>query len=132
MAVEQAKEMWLRTKDIDSLEHWEVMNYVSQLGEGWIAEEALAISLFCGLLFEHDFESGVCAAVNHSGDSDSTGAITGNILGLINGLEEIPEEWIFNLQSSEIVRLIAIDLCNESPKSINLHDKEWWMKYPGI
>lgn len=53
---------------------------VEQLGQGWIAEEALAISIFCALRAKH-FRSGVLAAVNHGGDSDSTGAITGNILG---------------------------------------------------
>ena len=53
---------------------------VERLGEGWVAEEALAISLYCALTAT-DFRSGVLTAVNHGGDSDSTGAITGNLLG---------------------------------------------------
>ena len=37
-----------------------------------MAEEALAIAVFCALAAP-DFESGVLTAVNHGGDSDSTG-----------------------------------------------------------
>jgi len=48
--------------------------------------------------------------VNHSGDSDSTGSITGNILGLINGVEPIPGTWIKNLRSSDIVKMVGEDL----------------------
>ncbi len=53
---------------------------ISKLGEGWIDEEALAIALYCSLK-EKDFKKALIMAVNHDGDSDSTGAICGNILG---------------------------------------------------
>ena len=46
------------------------------LGEGWVGEEALAIAVFCALKHSGDFRQAIIAAVNHSGDSDSTGAIT--------------------------------------------------------
>jgi len=69
----------------------------------WIAEEALAISIYCSLLFKHDFQTGVLFSVNHGGDSDSTGSITGNILGLINGEPKIPTNWIEKLRYSDIV-----------------------------
>jgi ADP-ribosylglycohydrolase len=51
-----------------------------QLGGGWVGEEALAIALCCALA-TRDVQPGLIAAVNHSGDADSTGAICGNILG---------------------------------------------------
>jgi ADP-ribosyl-[dinitrogen reductase] hydrolase len=54
---------------------------VERLGGGWIAEEALAICVYCSLVAKDDFAKGVLLAVNHSGDSDSTGSIAGNILG---------------------------------------------------
>ena len=53
---------------------------VERIGGGWVGEEALAISIYCSLVAKDDFKKGVLLAVNHSGDSDSTGAITGNIL----------------------------------------------------
>lgn len=85
---------------------------IEKLGQGWVAEEALAISLYCALLYEKDFKSGVLYAINHSGDSDSTGAITGNLLGVINGEKNIPAHWIHNLKAAEIVRTVATDLHN--------------------
>ena len=44
------------------------------------------------------------SAADHGGDSDSTASIAGNILGLIDGIEAIPEELVSNLQLSAIVR----------------------------
>jgi len=52
---------------------------IGTLGSGWSGEEALAISLYCALVAGDDFIRGVRLAVNHSGDSDSTGSFTGNI-----------------------------------------------------
>lgn len=76
---------------------------VEKVGEGWVAEEALAISLFCALHYKHNTEAAITLAINHSGDTDSTGAITGNLLGLIHGKETLPESWIKQLDMAEIV-----------------------------
>lgn len=82
---------------------------VESLGTGWVAEEALAIALFCSLK-ANDFASGVLLAVNHGGDSDSTGSLTGNLLGTIMGVESIPAEWVDNLEGYEIIEEVARDL----------------------
>lgn len=71
------------------------------LGEGWTGETALAISLYCALTAK-DFVDGIRNAVNHSGDSDSTGAITGNILGTLWGDHAIPQEWLLFERSAYI------------------------------
>lgn len=63
---------------------------ILMLGGGWVAEEALAISIYCALKYKDSFLDAVAAAVNHDGDSDSTGAITGNIIGAYLGYEAIP------------------------------------------
>lgn len=81
-----------------------------QLGEGWIGEEALAISLYCALSNADDWEMAVLMAVNHSGDSDSTGCITGAILGARHGVEGLPESWISQLESFAGIRAVAHDL----------------------
>ncbi|MDR0811635.1 MAG: ADP-ribosylglycohydrolase family protein [Paludibacter sp.] len=84
---------------------------IERLGGGWVGEEALAIALYCSLCFPNDFEKGVLASVNHSGDSDSTGSITGNIAGLmLSDKNIIPQRWIENLLYKEIVLQIAEDL----------------------
>ncbi len=54
---------------------------VAMLGQGWVGEEALAMAVYCALKYKDNFKKALIAAVNHDGDSDSTGAITGNILG---------------------------------------------------
>ncbi len=83
---------------------------ISQIGEGWIAEEALAISIYCSLKFRDNFKEAVIAAVNHSGDSDSTGSITGAILGTALGLKAIPAEWVRRVEASEQIGKLADDM----------------------
>ena len=83
---------------------------ISELGEGWIAEEALAVGVFCALKHPWGFRAGVLEAVNIDGDSDSTGAIAGNILGVINGESAIPADWRYRLREREIVSRMADDL----------------------
>src|SRR6185312_7352084 len=50
---------------------------IETLGGGWVGEEALAIGLCCALVAP-DVRAGLLLAVNHGGDSDSTGSIAGN------------------------------------------------------
>ncbi len=72
-------------------------------GGGWTGEKALAIALFCALSFPDDLRAGVLAAVNHGGDSDTTGAITGNILGARLGKGALPREWVAGLDMANLV-----------------------------
>lgn len=82
---------------------------LESLGQGWIAEEALAMSLYCALV-ESDLLNALSLAVSHSGDSDSTGAITGNILGLICGEKCLPEKLMVDLELRDVITQIADDL----------------------
>ena len=50
------------------------------------------------------------ASVNHNGDSDSTGAVIGNILGVYLGYDEIPNEYKENLELKDIILKVAQDL----------------------
>lgn len=83
---------------------------IKDIGAGWVAEEALGISIYSALSAGDDFKKGVLLSVNHSGDSDSTGSITGNILGALYGFDFIPENWIKNLELKDLVEEIAGDL----------------------
>ncbi len=91
------------------------------LGEGWVGEEALAIALFCALRYPDDLDSALIAAVNHKGDSDSTGAIAGNILGAYLGLAGIPTKYRENLELSDVILELAEDL--------NAPGANWKAKY---
>ncbi len=80
-----------------------------ELGKGFVAEEALAMGLYCALGAK-DFEDGIILAVNHSGDSDSTGSITGNLLGAAAGVEAIPDRWLTHLELRSTIEALADDL----------------------
>ncbi|MDP4146682.1 MAG: ADP-ribosylglycohydrolase family protein [Bacillota bacterium] len=80
---------------------------LSQLGEGWIGEEALSIAIYCALSYPEDFEKALRLSVNHSGDSDSTGSICGSIMGAKLGLEAIPKQWIDKLELSDLIKEMA-------------------------
>ena len=87
------------------------LDNIHRLGEGWIGEEALAIALYCSLKYQNDFSKAITVSVNHKGDSDSTGAITGNIVGAICGYEAIEQKWKDNLEMSDLIISIADMLC---------------------
>jgi ADP-ribosyl-[dinitrogen reductase] hydrolase len=80
-----------------------------ELGKGFVAEEALALGIYCAL-GARDFEDGIILAVNHSGDSDSTGTITGNLLGGAGGAEAIPVRWLAQLELRSTIEAVADDL----------------------
>ncbi len=82
---------------------------VAQLGEGWVAEEALAIAVYCALAAD-GFRSGVLLAVNHGGDSDSTGAICGNLLGTALGASAIDAALLAELEGGDVIGQVADDL----------------------
>ena len=82
---------------------------VERLGGGWVAEEALAIGLYCALVAP-DVRAGLLLAVNHSGDSDSTGSITGNLLGTHLGIDALPRDLLDGLAERDLVGTVADDL----------------------
>jgi ADP-ribosylglycohydrolase len=82
---------------------------ITELGGGWVAEEALAIGLYCALRADA-FEEGIVMAVNHDGDSDSTGLIAGHLLGILQGVEAIPERWLAALELRGVLEEVADDL----------------------
>lgn len=80
------------------------------LGEGWVAEETLAIAIFSVMRHIDDFEKCIRCAVNHDGDSDSTGAVAGNIIGAILGYSAIPDKYTEGLELHDVLVSVADDL----------------------
>lgn len=108
---------------------------VEGLGQGWVAEEALAISLFC-CLGVADPRQALLASVNHGGDSDSTGSIAGNILGAVHGVDALPSHWVEQVELSQLVMQISDDLYDfpkwDAQGSDNPCVRETrWADYPG-
>lgn len=87
--------------DLDNIHH---------LGEGWVAEETLGIALYCSLRYQNDFSKAIITSVNHKGDSDSTGAVTGNILGALIGYDRIEQKWKNDLELLDVILNVSDEL----------------------
>ncbi len=76
----------LTSIDIASLSRSEVS------GSGYVIH-CLESSLWCASRAD-SYRRGVLEAVNLGQDTDTTGAVTGGLLGLLYGIEGIPQRWI--------------------------------------
>ena len=111
---------------------------VEQLGGGWIAEEALAIAVYAAMSHPGPDEvlDALALAVTHSGDSDSTGAICGNILGALHGETALPPALVFAVEGRGALLELADDLVLEFTEPARLHGEHlpetgWRVRYPG-
>jgi ADP-ribosylglycohydrolase len=107
---------------------------VESLGEGWVAEEALSIAVYCALVAE-DVRHGLLLAVNHGGDSDSTGAVCGNLLGVMHGETALPPGWVAELEGRATILQLADDFAMEMTQGPALHSPgasspAWLDRYP--
>ena len=121
---------------------------VQDLGEGWIAEEALTIAVYCALAYPQpaQFRQALSLAVSHGGDSDSTGSICGNILGALHGVDALPQDLLDQVEGRDTIETLATHLWifTETPERLNRPvsstpgraaiaepSPEWWDRYPG-
>lgn len=103
---------------------------IHALGQGWVAEEALYISVFCAVRYQNDFGAAIRCAVNHEGDSDSTGSICGNILGAWLGVQEVEAAFDLNqVDAAELVREMTGDFYRAVETGIPENDAAWNRKY---
>jgi ADP-ribosyl-[dinitrogen reductase] hydrolase len=75
---------------------------VESLGGGWVGEEALAIGLYAALA-GRGFPDALRISATHGGDSDSTAAITGQILGARLGTAAIPPQWTRQVELADLI-----------------------------
>ncbi|MFF7647446.1 ADP-ribosylglycohydrolase family protein [Streptomyces canus] len=85
---------------------------VESLGAGWVAEEALAIGVYSALAHPgpREVRRALLLSVNHSGDSDSTGSICGNLVGARHGDVGLPQEWVERVEGRAVIAAVADDL----------------------
>ena len=87
--------------------------HLESLGEGWVAEEALAMAIYCAVGANADNIEPAEAAdalrlsVNHGGDSDSVGALTGNLIGVAAGMDAVPQALIAGTEVEDLEPLIG-------------------------
>ena len=122
---------------------------IEALGGGWVGEEALAIGVACALaalsggpagdpddVQPDDVRGALLAAVNHGGDSDSTGSICGQLLGAALGDEALPADWVIDVEGRGVLLQLADDLWYEVTRGEQLHSDlgpvtRWRSRYPG-
>lgn len=106
------------------------LDAIHQLGEGWVAEEALYIAVFCAVRYQNDFAQAIRTAVNHKGDSDSTGSICGNILGAWLGKDAVASAFDLNdLEMRDLIEELATDFYRAVEEGIPVGDAQWDAKY---
>ncbi len=66
----------------------------------------LEASIWC-LLTTYNYKDAVLKAVNLGGDTDTTGAVTGGLAGLLYGIENIPEQWLNQIARREDIQNLA-------------------------
>ncbi len=59
------------------------------------------------------FEEALVLAVNLGGDSDTVGAVTGQLAGAVYGASFIPREWLHPLAWRERIEETALALCRQ-------------------
>ena len=116
---------------------------IRRLGEGWTGEEAWAIALYCAVRHVDSVEEAIIAAVNHDGDSDSTGSVCGNIMGAIYGYEALRDQHLFcpsgkrleeTLELADITLALADDLytsciISETAPIDTPEKQQWYERY---
>lgn len=107
---------------------------VAALGAGHNAEDALAIAVYCALVGE-DIRHGLRLAVNHDGPSETTGALTGSLLGALHGETALPPAWLSELEGRPTLLELADDFAMEMTQGPALHGPTvtapgWLVRYP--
>lgn len=98
------------------------------LGQGNIGETALSMSVYVALTTT-DANSALLASVNHSGDSDSTGSVCGNLVGAMYGEQALRPDWLAKLELADVIGQLADDALAEfGPDAPD--DDRWYVRYP--
>ena len=105
---------------------------IPKLGEAWVGEEALGVAVYCALVAS-DLEHGIRISVNHSGDSDTTGILVGQLLGAQHGETAIPQRWLEPLELRKEIGQMADDLYHHRRWNLDTldYDEDIVRRYPG-
>lgn len=72
---------------------------------GYIVETLEAV-LWC-IGNTSSFSKAIIGSINLGGDTDTIGALTGSVAGIIYGFDEIPHEWLNDLQKPDYLKLMS-------------------------
>ena len=111
IVLDYSKENNFKQKDMQVFERM-LKTDISSCKESSICSSGYVIhsleAAFWCILKESSFHATVLKAVNLGHDTDTTGAITGGLAGLLYGWNAIPERWVSSLARKDDI----FDLCN--------------------
>ncbi len=87
---------------------------ISDISSSGYVLDTLEASLWVTLNAK-DYKESIIGAINLGNDTDTIGAITGSMTGIIYGYDSIPKEWLEKLQKREYLE----ELCDNFEKTIN-------------
>lgn len=93
------------------------LDAIHALGEGWVANEALAIGILCALRYENDIAGAMTFAANHGGNSSTTAAIAGMLVGARIGFNAIPDRFVDRLELVDVILELADNVTTDCPMS---------------
>lgn len=107
---------------------------IESIGGGWTGHEALAIAIYSAVKHNDSFEDAIVSSVNHSGDSDSTGAVCGNIMGCLHCRKAIPAYYTDELELLDVIEEMGEDLytgciISEYDERNTPEKQRWFQKY---
>ncbi|WP_326581733.1 ADP-ribosylglycohydrolase family protein (plasmid) [Actinacidiphila glaucinigra] len=106
---------------------------VRSLGAGWVADEALAIAVYCALAGGSVREA-LQLAANHSDNRGTTGAICGNLLGACHGDVGLPTDWLALVEGRGVISELSDDFdtrFHSGEDAYRTWDWPAWGRYDG-
>ena len=77
---------------------------MKELGDGLNADSAIANAVYLLLHYQYDYPRAIHAAINRTGDSDTIGSVTGNLIGAWLGFEEIARQMDYLHKTEEYIQ----------------------------
>ena len=106
----------------------EPMSAVMEDLQCYSAMNCVAGAIYASIANQHDFDTAMITAVNHSGYSSAVAAITGAILGAKMGYHALPDFYVESLEAVKALCALADDMVSFTPTK-GLFDDDWNTKY---
>ncbi|MDQ0378240.1 ADP-ribosylglycohydrolase family protein [Amycolatopsis thermophila] len=104
-----------------------------EIGDGYDALSVLGRAIAAVSGFENNPEAALLRAVNHSGRSALTGAVAGALAGARNGVPDLPQKWVDQLELRPLIERVVTDVARRFEGIPEGEEGQRWLRrYPAI